>query len=112
MDNYISASEAFGKLYELKSSNQPITQDSIEEIISQLSIADKNATTILYTTGGEYNGDPSTKRYIGNTEAYDFIENQQFQSIIRDEIQAANNVTDPNVLDKMMQDYINGVEVY
>lgn len=57
MDNYILANEAFDKLNEFNLSNTPITQEAIEEIIAQLSVADKNATTILYTTGGVYNGD-------------------------------------------------------
>lgn len=112
MDNYISASEAFDKFNKLNSSNNPITQETIEEIITQLSVADKNATTILYTTGGVYNGDLSMQRYIGNTEAYKFIENKKFQSIIEEQIRIANNVTDPSTLDKMVKDYINGVEKY
>lgn len=73
MVNYFSVEEALEELQKLKNSGEPITQGAIEKIIAQVSVADKNATTLLYTTGGKYNGDVSRQRYIGNTEAYDFM---------------------------------------
>ena len=66
----------------------------------------------MYTGHISYPGELSKVRYIGNTEAFDFISSDQFRNEIFDLVRAANpEATDADAM-KMTLEYINGVEKF
>ncbi len=96
MADYISAKEALDELDELLSSGR-VSQEAIEELVSKVSVVDKDATTILYTAGktmGAYQGEINSVRCIGNTEAYDLLTHKEYNRIITEQIKNANGVGD------------------
>ncbi len=111
MDEYLSSREALEELIALQRSGQSVTQDAIEAIIAKLSVAEKNATTILYTGDVSYPGELSKVRYIGNTEAFNFISSDKFKEAIFNLIRVANNATYDDAIN-LTNNYMYGVEKF
>lgn len=114
MDDSISFDEALEELRKLLDSAESVTQEAIEEIVSKVSVADDNATTVLYTITNklDYYVNSDGMRHISHTEAYKFLGNDKYTSAIYDLIEKANPSADKTSIYKMVDDYLNGVEKF
>uniref|UniRef100_UPI00056177B1 hypothetical protein n=1 Tax=Ruminococcus flavefaciens TaxID=1265 RepID=UPI00056177B1 len=124
MENNITVDEAFELIDDLEKSGKPITQEAVESIVSKLSVVDNvvdsNATTILYTSTDKLPSsvfdqafeNSKTMRYIGHTEAYNFLESNKFNSFISSQLRAANPTASNAEISQMVKDYMGGAEIF
>lgn len=114
MDDSISFDEALEELRKLLDSAESVTQEAIEEIVSKVSVADDNATTIFYTITKklDYPVDSDGMRHISHTHAYEFLNSDDYTKVIREQIRKANPGADRTSISKMVDDYLNGVEKF
>ncbi len=124
MGNNITAEEALQRLEKLIDSGNPVMQHDIEDIISEISVVDnangKTTTTILYTVKDKipytiykhmYNNSLEM-RCITHIEASEFLLSEKYNIIIRDLIINANPGLERIEYDKLVDDYLNGVQKF
>ncbi len=74
MTEHITADKAMDQLKGLIDSEEPVTQDAVEKIVSSLSVVDgkvdADTTTFLYTKDVSAPSNCDELRYIGHTEVF------------------------------------------
>ncbi|MDD6081939.1 MAG: hypothetical protein PUB89_03700 [Oscillospiraceae bacterium] len=113
---YNTVSEVLDEIAEKINSKEILTQDWLEEIISEVSVIDNEGvfgkkTVSNFYTGGAGAYDPLKYRTINNTTVAELMSNRNFIDDVISLIMKANDV-DEATAQKLANDYINSSEVF
>ena len=93
-----------------------MTQEWLENIVSQVSVVDDEGVSGKKTVSNFYSGaaaeDMSRYRTIGNTTASDLLNSPDFFGIIKNILSEVNPQADKLTIEKWTYNYINGTEIF